>query len=185
MTFYVNAFHVHTEIYRESPDPSFPVSDTESDPRWGWLGLACETNHQHTHKTSKNFMYAFVLGPLQFQPTGQNTHLISKTVVLAMLAFKKNPTHLHSNQPKLSPVSCMLFPAHLQARELCPQTYSLSLPLEWSQVTHIPASIKSGGAYKPRKSAFYSTIARQLCDDTRLPGWLSAFPAHSQTFKPT
>ena len=47
----------------------------------------------------------------------------------------------------------MLFPAHLQARELCPQTYSLSLPLEWSQVTHIPASIKSGGAYKPEKSA--------------------------------
>ena len=48
---------------------------------------------------------------------------------------------------------CMLFPAHLQARELCPQTYSLSLPLEWSQVTHIPASIKLGGAYKPEKSA--------------------------------
>ena len=75
----------------------------------------------------------------------------------------KSPTKLH-----------MLFPAHLQARELCPQTYSLSLPLEWSQVTHIPASIKLGGAYKPEKSAFYSTFARQLCDDTRLPGWLSA-----------
>ena len=27
----------------ESPDPSFPVRDTESDSRWGWLGLACET----------------------------------------------------------------------------------------------------------------------------------------------
>ena len=26
--------------------------------------------------------------------------------------------------------------------------------------------------------------AGQLCDDTHLPGWLSAFPAHSQTFKP-
>ena len=36
----------------------------------------------------------------------------------------------------------MLFPAHLQTRELCPQTYSLSLPLEWSQVTHIHTSIK-------------------------------------------
>ena len=89
-------------------------------------------------------------------------------------SFRKPPTKL-----------CMLFPAHLQARELCPQTYSLSLPLEWSQVTHISASIKSGGAYKPEKSAFYSTFARQLCDDTRLPGWLSAFPVHSQTFKPT
>ena len=79
----------------------------------------------------------------------------------------------------------MLFPTHLQARELCPQTYSLSLPLEWSQVRHTPASIQSGGAYKPEKSAFYSTFARQLCDDTCLPGWLSAFPVHSQTFKPT
>ena len=36
----------------------------------------------------------------------------------------------------------MLFPTHLQARKLCPQTYSLSLPLEWSQVSHIPASPK-------------------------------------------
>ena len=79
----------------------------------------------------------------------------------------------------------MLFPTHLQARELCPQTYSLSLPLEWSQVTHTPTSIESGGAYKPEKSAFHSTFGRQLCDDTRLPGWLSAFPVHSQTFKPT
>ena len=78
----------------------------------------------------------------------------------------------------------MLFHTHLQARELCPQTYSLSLPLEWSQVTHTPASIKSGGAHKPEKSAFYSTFVRQLCDDTHLPGWLSAFPVHSQTFKP-
>ena len=39
------------------------------------------------------------------------------------------------------------FPTHLQASELCPQTYALSLPLEWSQVTHIPASIEMGGAY--------------------------------------
>ena len=44
VTFCVNAFHVYTETYRESPDPSFPVRDTESDPRWGWLDLACETN---------------------------------------------------------------------------------------------------------------------------------------------
>ena len=47
--------------------------------------------------------------------------------------------------------------AFSQARDLYPQTYSLSLPLEWSQVTHIPTSIKSGRAYKPEKSAFHST----------------------------
>ena len=73
----------------------------------------------------------------------------------------------------------MLFPTHLQARELCAQTYSLSLPLKWSQVRHTPASIKLGGAYKPEKLAFYSTFARQVCDDTRLPGWLPALPVHS------
>ena len=101
----------------------------------------------------------------------------------------------------------MLFSTHPQDRELCPQTYflslllewsqvthvhasiimsrtSLSLLLEWSQVTHIHASIIMGGTYKPKKLAFYSTFARQLCDDIRLQG-LFTFPAHSQTFKPT
>ena len=51
-------------------------------------------------------------------------------------------------------------------------------------VRHIPASIKSGGAYKPENSAFYSTFARQLCDDTHLPGWLSTFPVHSEHSSP-
>ena len=98
---------------------------------------------------------------------------------------KTKPSFRKLNSPPTK--LCILFPAHLQARELRPQTYSLSLPLEWSQVTHIPTSysIKLGGAYKPKKSAFYNTFARQLCDDIRLPGWLSAFPPHSQTFKPT
>ena len=83
-----------------------------------------------------------------------------------MLAFKKNsplkPAKTEPSFRKLNSLPtklCMLFPAHLQARELCPQTYSLLLPLEWSQVTHIPASIKSGGTYKPERSAFYSTFA--------------------------
>ena len=51
--------------------------------------------------------HAAVLPPCStlFQSTGQNTHLSSKTVILPVLAFKKNSTHLHSSQPKLSPVS--------------------------------------------------------------------------------
>ena len=44
VTFCVNAFHKYTETYREFTRP-FPVRDTESDPRWGWLGLACETSY--------------------------------------------------------------------------------------------------------------------------------------------
>ena len=82
--------------------------------------------------------------------------------------FNTPPLNPESSSRKLNSLPtklCMHFSAHLQARELCPQTYSLSLPLEWSQATHIPTSIKLGRAYKPKKSAFYSTFARQLCDD--------------------
>ena len=50
----------------------------------------------------------------------------------------------------------------IRSVKLCLLTYSLSLPLEWSQITHIPASITEGGVYKPEKAAFYSTLARQL-----------------------
>ena len=115
-----------------------------------------------------------------------------------MLDFKKNLTHLHSNQLKLSPVSessthpllhyICFFPLTSRSGSYThAQTYSLSLPLEWSQVAHIPTSIKLGGAYKPEKSSFlqYCIFARQLCDDTCLPGWLFAFPPHSPTLKPT
>ena len=60
VTFCVNAFHVHTETYRESPDPSFPVRDTESDPRWGWLGLACETNKCVSYESVQYKRSAFI-----------------------------------------------------------------------------------------------------------------------------
>ena len=41
----LKSFHLRTEIYREWPDPSFPMHNTESNPHWGWLGLACETTY--------------------------------------------------------------------------------------------------------------------------------------------
>ena len=135
-------------------------------------------------------MNGFALEPLQFQSTDQRTPLTASSN-LAMLAFKKHlthPTQTNQTEPSVrklnsSPTKLgMLFPAHLQARELCSLTYSLSLPLEWSQVTHISARIKTSRVYKPMKSAFYSTFARQLCDHAHLPGWLSAFPVHSQTY---
>ena len=134
-------------------------------------------------------MYGFVLGPHQFQSTSQNTHLTSKTVIIGCAGFQEKfdtpPLKTETSYRKLNSLPTklhMLFPTHLQARELRPQTYSLSLPLECNQVGHTPTNIKSGGAYKP---ALYSTFARQLSDDTRLPGWLSACPVHSQAFKPT
>ena len=50
--------------------------------------------------------------------------------------------------------------------------------------------IHCGGTYLPlcisllKRTMEMIAFARQLCDDARLPGWLSAFPVHSQTFKP-
>ena len=51
------------------------------------------------------------------------------------------PTKTEPSFRKLNSTPTKRFPTHLQAWELCLQTYSLSLPLEWSQVTHTPASI--------------------------------------------
>ena len=131
-------------------------------------------------------MYGFFLGPLQFQSTSQNTHWPQNSN-FGCAGFQEKfdtpplkPTKTETSFTKVnSPPTKLhtLFPTHLQARELCPQTYSLSLLIEWSQVTHTPTS----RAYKTEKPAFYNTFARQLCDDTCLPGWLSAFPVHSQT----
>ena len=38
-------------------------------------------HHQHTHKTSENLRYWFVLGPFQFQSRGQNIPLTSKSAI--------------------------------------------------------------------------------------------------------
>ena len=60
------------------------------------------------------------------------------------------------------------------------------LPVIASQAKHILTSIKLGGAYKPEKSAFYTTFARQLCDDTQvfdleldLVSCMTVTPGHS------
>ena len=41
---------LHTETYWASPEPSFPVRDSENNPCWGCLGLACETSSCHFEK---------------------------------------------------------------------------------------------------------------------------------------
>ena len=136
------------------------------------------STHEGFRQITLWFTYGFVLGPLQFQSTGQNTHKNSNFVCAVLFIWHTshwNSTHLYSNQPTLCPVSessthplqnyvFFFFPVYLQANKVAPkylQTYSLSFPLEWSQVTQIPASIKSGWVYKPEKLAFYSTFARQ------------------------
>ena len=56
---------------------------------------------------------------------------------------KTEPSFRKLNSPPTK--LCMFFPAHLQARELCPQTYSLSLPLD-----------------SPLRQALHTQIARTL-----------------------
>ena len=124
--------------------------------------------HQHTHKTSKNFTYGFVLGPLQF-PVYRPKHTFDlKSSNFGYAGFQEKfdtpPLKPAKTEPSFRKLNSpptklhMLFPAHLQARELCPQTYSLSLPLEWSQVTHIPTSIKS--ARSPKSQHLGQTTVR-------------------------
>ena len=117
------------------------------------------------------------------------THIWPQKQQFDYAGFQENLTQPHWNEAKHEPNFRQLNspptkPTHLQAVESCPRTYSLSLPLEWSQDTHIPTSINLGGAYKP-KSQLSKVFARQLCDDTHLPQWLSVISAHSQTFNPT
>ena len=144
-------------------------------------------DHIHTHTQSKWKFYVLIcLGPFQFQSTGQNTHLISKQQ-FDFIGLQEKLNTPNSNQPKLSPVSESS--THSLQNYVCffaltsrPRNHVLlSVPLEWSQVTHIPASIKSTS---PKSKVFYSTHARQLCDDTCLPGWVAAFPAHSKYSSP-
>ena len=91
-------------------------------------------------------------------------------------------------EPKaqLTPYKTMhAFPRSPVDQELYPHKPTLSSLLEWSQVTHILPSTKTSRVYKPVKSPFYSTFARQLCEDAHFPGWLSAFHnnKHSRQFQ--
>ena len=62
-----------------------------------------DTSSTHVHKTSKNFMtYRFVMGPLQFQSTGQKLTVHLKNSNLAMLAFKKMTTPLKQTKTEHS-----------------------------------------------------------------------------------
>ena len=84
----------------------------------------------HIINTSENFTYGFVLGLLPFQSTGQKQQI-------GYVGFQKKfdtpplkPTKTEPSFRKLNSNLCMLFLTHLQTRELCPQTYFLSLLLE-------------------------------------------------------
>ena len=117
-----------------------------------------------------------------------------------MLSFKKNSTHPQWKQPKLNPVSenstftKLSFSNRSRSGSYVHKLFrSLSLPKEWSQVTHIPACIKTGVAVatilsftwgavhyktipwphtqtpKPKMSPIYCKFATSIFQDGCLP----------------
>ena len=90
-----------------------------------------------------------------------------------MLSFKKNSTHPQWKQPKLNPVSenstftKLSFSNQSRSGSYVHKLFrSLSLPQEWSQVTHIPACIKTGGAVATILSPGVQYIIKQFHDHT-------------------
>ena len=57
-----------------------------------------------------------------------------------------------------------------------------ALCIDWSQITHIPASTKRAKVYKAKESPHYSIFVREL---HHIPGLLLAFQASLKTVKPT
>jgi len=91
------------------------------------------------------------------------THIWPQKQQFDYAGFQENLTQPHWNEAKHEPNFRQLNSPptkliHLQAMESCPRTYSLSLSLEWSQDTHIPASINLGGAYKPKSQLSKVTL---------------------------
>ena len=98
----------------------------------------------HTQK-NEHFTYGFVLGPLQFQSIGQNSHLTSKQQVGCVGFHWHSP---HCNKPnwpcfrKFTTNLDVLLPLTSRQGSYDHKTYSLSFFL-LCQVTQIPASTLS------------------------------------------
>ena len=111
--------------------------------------LHLQSDHIINIHTKQEKLYIWICPGTISIPVYRTKHTFDlKNSNFCCAGFQNNSTHLHSNKQKLSPVSenltdplqtCVCF-FTLTSRKLCPQTYSLSLPLEWSQVTHTPAS---------------------------------------------
>ena len=91
------------------------------------------------------------MGPLQIQSTG--------------LCCSESSTH------RLPKYRYAISWSPLGQAAISTTTQSLSLPLDLSQIKQI---LKQAEPTKPKRS-FYSILARELCDNTCLPGWLLAF----------
>ena len=91
---------MHTETYRKSPDPSFPVHDSESNLRWGWLGLACKTTKMD-HSTYHWLFYKYCQldwalhcrdHQLSFCPTGK-TKTMNNVAIAVVNKYPRKKIH--------------------------------------------------------------------------------------------
>ena len=128
---------------------------------------------QHTKKFKKSkhgFLLSISILVYRAKFTGD-----LKNSNLVVLALKKNCTYIPPLKPTKNKSSFGKFNSPstkvhlLTSRPRCCGHELTSL--EWSKL-HTFISTTTGGAYKPKMSPFYVTFARQLCDDTHLPGWV-------------
>ena len=133
-------------------------------------------------------MHTWICHGITSIPVYRTKHTLEfKKSNLAVLAFKKNSTHPNWKQLKPSPV--------LESSTHPLQNYTCFFPLTSGpgSYAHKPASChcpyiqtSTTMAWGCKRHApfFYSAFARQPYDDTRVPGWLLAVPAHSQCSSP-
>ena len=162
-------------------------------PCWHQSNVYIKRNESKSMESLKMYSNSRLL---QFQSTGQNTNL---TVILVVLTFKKSLTHLHSNQPKLSSVSESSTRPVMESPKMHSSSWcKTALTCAGLQTTpsHVsqyrakngnlwktPSTICHGALLAPNQCLHHKEATGIRYPSSRMA--LSAFPVHSQTFKPT
>ena len=90
------------------------------------------------------------------------------------------PTQPEPSFRKINSPPTKLLPPHLQVTNLL----TVTAPRMEPSYTHSNYH-KNVWGYKPKSQFTIVPLPDNYCDHICPPGWLSAFPAHLQTFKPT
>ena len=152
-----------------------PTNSPSANKIWSLSRIHLSSDHiVNTQKKLKKSKHGFLLSisilvyRAKFTGDLKNSNLV-------VLALKKNCTYIPPLKPTKNKSSFGKFNSPstkvhlLTSRPRCCGHELTSL--EWSKL-HTFISTTTGGAYKPKMSPFYVTFARQLCDDTHLPGWV-------------
>jgi len=110
------------------------------------------------------YAYGFVMGDHFKSSLHAKTHCQPRYKNLAFMIYNKNQLNVNPAsesstsfwKTKYAFLPLTFSPTHPKAREFCPQIYSLSLTLTWSQFWHIWASKKICGTYDNQAGIFLS-----------------------------